>query len=206
MNYKIIGGDEKEYGPVSVEQLREWLNQGRVSPQTLIQQEGETGWRPLSTFPELMPLAATTPSVIGPTTAVPAQADARAMMNGPAIGVLVSGILGGVGAIAGIAMNTLGMTFGAMGRPRGGGNQTEQFINMFAGGFGVVQSIAHIAVASVIIYGALKMMKLQNFRLAMATSILALAPCVSPCCLLGMPFGIWALVVLNKPEVKSAFE
>ena len=25
------------------------------------------------------------------------------------------------------------------------------------------------------------------------------------CCLLGVPFGIWALVVLNKPEVKAQF-
>ena len=50
------------------------------------------------------------------------------------------------------------------------------------------------------------MKKLVNYRLAMVVSILALAPCISPCCLLGLPFGIWALVVLNKPEVKSAFQ
>jgi hypothetical protein len=30
-------------------------------------------------------------------------------------------------------------------------------------------------------------------------------PCISPCCLVGLPIGIWALVVLNKPEVKSSF-
>jgi hypothetical protein len=30
-------------------------------------------------------------------------------------------------------------------------------------------------------------------------------PCISPCCLLGLPIGIWALVVLLKPEVKAAF-
>jgi hypothetical protein len=39
----------------------------------------------------------------------------------------------------------------------------------------------------------------------MAASIIAMIPCVSPCCLLGLPIGIWALVVLMKPEVKSAF-
>jgi len=36
-------------------------------------------------------------------------------------------------------------------------------------------------------------------------SILAMVPCISPCCLLGIPIGIWALVVLMKPEVQQAF-
>ncbi len=34
----------------------------------------------------------------------------------------------------------------------------------------------------------------------------AMIPCVSPCCLLGLPLGIWALIVLVKPEVKAAFQ
>jgi hypothetical protein len=28
---------------------------------------------------------------------------------------------------------------------------------------------------------------------------------VSPCCFIGLPIGIWALIVLAKPEVKAAF-
>jgi hypothetical protein len=39
----------------------------------------------------------------------------------------------------------------------------------------------------------------------MAASIIAIIPCFGPCCCLGIPVGIWALVVINKPEVKSAF-
>ena len=37
-------------------------------------------------------------------------------------------------------------------------------------------------------------------------SILAMIPCLSPCCLIGLPIGIWALVILMKPEVKAAFK
>ena len=51
----------------------------------------------------------------------------------------------------------------------------------------------------------MKMKKLESYGWAMTASILALAPCISPCCLVGLPIGIWALVVLAKPEVKSAF-
>ena len=57
-----------------------------------------------------------------------------------------------------------------------------------------------------ILYGGLQMKKMQNYSLAMGASIVAMIPCISPCCLVGLPIGIWALVVLNKPEVKSAFQ
>jgi hypothetical protein len=51
--YKIIGANRMEYGPVGLEQLRQWFNEGRVDAETLIQVEGSTGWRPLRTVPEL---------------------------------------------------------------------------------------------------------------------------------------------------------
>jgi hypothetical protein len=49
------------------------------------------------------------------------------------------------------------------------------------------------------------MQQLTSHGLAMAAAIIAMIPCFSPCCVLGLPFGIWALVVLSKPEVKSQF-
>jgi hypothetical protein len=51
----------------------------------------------------------------------------------------------------------------------------------------------------------LKMKRLESHGLAVTASILAMLPCTSPCCIIGLPLGIWALVVLSKPEVKSAF-
>lgn len=51
--YKIIGGDQKEYGPVSAEELRRWIVEGRADGRTLVQAEGSTEWKPLSAFPEL---------------------------------------------------------------------------------------------------------------------------------------------------------
>jgi predicted Zn finger-like uncharacterized protein len=53
--------------------------------------------------------------------------------------------------------------------------------------------------------GAIQMLRLQTYWLAMTSSIVALLPC-SPGCALGLPFGIWAIVALLKPEVKDAFE
>ena len=59
--------------------------------------------------------------------------------------------------------------------------------------------------AIVIILGALKMKKLQSYGFAMAASVLAMLPCSSACCLIGLPIGIWCLVTLNDEEVKEAF-
>jgi hypothetical protein len=76
---------------------------------------------------------------------------------------------------------------------------------MLSGPVGVVLGIIGILASVVILLGAMKMKKLESYGLAMAASIIAMIPCLSPCCLLGLPIGIWAVVVLSKPEVKSAF-
>ena len=51
--YKIIGSDGKEYGPVTTEQLRQWLTEGRVNAQTRVQAAGTADWKSLGEFPEL---------------------------------------------------------------------------------------------------------------------------------------------------------
>jgi hypothetical protein len=50
--YKIIGGDQKEYGPVTADDLRRWIAEGRLSGQSLVQAEGGGEWKPLSAFVE----------------------------------------------------------------------------------------------------------------------------------------------------------
>jgi TM2 domain-containing membrane protein YozV len=50
--FKIIGADGKEYGPISVGQLKQWINERRVNAQTRAFTEGATEWKPLGSFPE----------------------------------------------------------------------------------------------------------------------------------------------------------
>ena len=50
--YKIIGADGQEYGPVSVDQLRQWIAEGRINLQTRAQAAGSTDWKALGQFPE----------------------------------------------------------------------------------------------------------------------------------------------------------
>ncbi len=51
--YKIVGADGKEYGPVSIEQLRQWIADGRVNAQTRVQVAGGAEWKTAAEFPEL---------------------------------------------------------------------------------------------------------------------------------------------------------
>ncbi len=57
---------------------------------------------------------------------------------------------------------------------------------------------------AVIVYGVMRMKELENYKMAVLSSILAVLP-VTPGCLLGVPFGIWALIILTRREVKEAF-
>jgi hypothetical protein len=70
--YKIIGADQKEYGPISADQLRQWIAEGRVNGQTQACAEGTQEWKPLAMFPEFgftaAPVAAAIP---GAPTAPP---------------------------------------------------------------------------------------------------------------------------------------
>jgi len=50
--YKIIGADGREYGPVTSEQLRQWITEGRANAHTKAQLEGATEWKTLAELPE----------------------------------------------------------------------------------------------------------------------------------------------------------
>ena len=197
--YKIIGADQKEYGPVSAEQLRQWLAEGRVNARTQVLPEGATEWKTLGELPEF---ATAAPGPVPTISVAPvATAGAAQQVNGPATGLIVTAILGGLAQVASIIANLAGVS----GMHQHQMANQPAWLSMFSGAVGVGFSILAIVLAGVILMGALKMKKLESYGFAMAASIIAMVPCLSPCCLLGLPIGIWAVVVLSKPEVKSAF-
>lgn len=50
--YKVIGSDNREYGPASEEHILRWIAEGRANGATQVQKVGDTGWRSLSSLPE----------------------------------------------------------------------------------------------------------------------------------------------------------
>jgi hypothetical protein len=51
--YKILGGDGKEYGPATLEQMLGWVRDGRVSNATQVWRSDQNGWVTARDLPEL---------------------------------------------------------------------------------------------------------------------------------------------------------
>jgi len=110
--YKIIGQDGKEYGPVTGEQLRQWIAQNRVDSRTPVFAEGANDWTFAGLLPEFATLfAGAVPPAIAPQTIAP-PAQAR-KTNGFATTGLICGILSLTlcWCCNGVPFNLLGLTF-----------------------------------------------------------------------------------------------
>jgi hypothetical protein len=208
--YKIIGADQKEYGPVTDQQIRRWIAENRVNAQTQARAAEGGEWQPLSAFPEFADaLAGGIAAAPGPLPGFAPSAGSRDAalqeLRAPAIALKVTAILGLAMAFMGLIFHVLtamGVDIGIQGFKD---PQIREMFSKMNGVMGVVSDFISAAVGVLILVGASKMQSLQNYSLAVTASVLAMLPCISPCCLLGLPFGIWALVVLNRPEVKSQF-
>lgn len=112
--YKILGSDQKEYGPISSEQLREWIVQRRANGQTQVLPEGATQWQTLSTLPEFSAaLASVGPMPPAFGTASGGAAAVQPKTSGMAITSLVMGILGactlGITSIVGVILGVISL-------------------------------------------------------------------------------------------------
>lgn len=97
--YKIIGADGREYGPVTADQLRQWLATGRANQQTRVQREGDTAWKTVAELIEFAGAAAAAPAL--PPMAGQAVIDREQMIKNKASNKLAAGIcailIGGLG-------------------------------------------------------------------------------------------------------------
>jgi hypothetical protein len=134
----------------------------------------------------------------------PNRAVAASKVNGPAIGLMITAGIGILLQLVSLAMHMLGTGLNMAGMA-GGGDTSDAVANMMSGTLGVVSSIMGILIGGLIFFGAMKMRQLNNWGLALAAAILAMIPCLSPCCCIGLPIGIWALVVLLDDNVKRSF-
>jgi hypothetical protein len=103
--YQIVGADQKEYGPVTLEQLRQWIAEGRANAQTIVRLD-EGPWKPLSTFPEFA-------EALGTSAPLPPGSSAPPPLSTPSPAPLAMGSSGPVStsgmAIAGVVCSILGL-------------------------------------------------------------------------------------------------
>lgn len=119
--------------------------------------------------------------------------DTEQSLRGPSIGVMVAGIVNALALIPFLVI----MGAGVMNHRilPGSGQKDEEVATML---FMVA------CLGAFVMYGGLKMRLLRSYGTAVAGAILAAIP-ITPGALVGLPMGIWALVVLSNSEIKAAF-
>lgn len=107
--YRIIGADGKEYGPVTAEQLRQWITEGRANADTRTLLEGTSDWKRLADFPEFSLLFGAAWRTVSPAMVTVAR-----KTNGLAITSLTMGITAltfGLCCCYGLPFNLVGIVF-----------------------------------------------------------------------------------------------
>jgi hypothetical protein len=218
-NYTIIGGDQKEYGPVTADDVRLWIADGRLNEHSLAKAEGDAEFRALGKFPEFAGVfrnagpAAKLPPALG-SAGNGGYELALERIKVPAVALMVVSILNIILALWSLIqllfstpdLQQINSELAQLHNP-----QIEQFmqkmLQVMYGPMGIVNVLFELAISVLIFVGAKKMKSLQSYHFSMAAATLSMVPCLTPCCgyILGLAFGIWALVVLRKPDVKSHF-
>lgn len=143
--YKVLGGDGREYGPAGPEEVRQWLAEGRLHPQSLAQRLPETNWRPLHNFPELA--GTPPPMAFQPMRSSPS--------NGMALWGFIFGVLSLLGSclcccafpvnILAIVLSTIGLAQAS--RERDSSSQTLAIVGLVLGLVSLIESVAASVVA-----------------------------------------------------------
>jgi hypothetical protein len=68
-----------------------------------------------------------------------------------------------------------------------------------------VAAMSLIIVNAVVLTGAIKMLHLQRHPYAVTAAAMAIIPLLSPLAIVGIPFGVWAMIKLGNPEIKRYF-
>ena len=121
----------------------------------------------------------------------------------PAIGLIIVGVLNGIVGILSLISVILHLAgILQMQIPM---NEIERAGYNFGLAMNAGIAILSILVAPLIIFGAVKMLKSTSFKWSKTSAILAMIPLVSCCFVVGIPIGIWSLIVLHRPDVKAFF-
>jgi serine/threonine protein kinase len=129
---------------------------------------------------------------------------ARQLVQGPAIGLVITGVLSGiVGAVIVFVLAYKVLSFRSVMLLCAQVRVVEHPSAMFFIAPLAIFLLANLAFSAFEIYAAIKMMRLESYRLAIAASILAII--VSPTNLIGLAIGIWSLIVLSRADVWAAF-
>ena len=122
----------------------------------------------------------------------------------PAICLLIAGILG-------IVVNAFQMAMPLFMKPEDMIKPDtppfmQELLKSSTGAQAVIGGLIFATVSILVVFAAIQMLRMRTWGFALAGSIIAMINIGNCCCLLGLPFGIWSIIILSRQDVKSAFE
>lgn len=130
--------------------------------------------------------------------------DPTQLIRWPAVGLIFVGV---ADVLATLTVLVEGEKIGQMLQKyieeQGGAAQDLDFSNFGSPG-NLLLTILGLLISLLVVAGGIAMLNQKLWALALVASILTMIPCFGPCCGLFLPIGVWALIVLMKPEVKQA--
>jgi hypothetical protein len=145
-----------------------------------------------------MPLASSNPYQAPSYANRSTTAPSRAVVMAPAIAMMVVLGLNLLFSVPYLILNTINIVSLQANRGPGEGASAVPY----AVG-AILGSVLCLAVYVLMFVGAYRMMRFQSWGLALTSAILMLFPCTF--CWIGLPFGIWATIVLALPSTRSQF-
>jgi len=128
-------------------------------------------------------------------------AEARSRVFGPAVGLIVVCGISIVALVLALAFDAW-LIASAADRMRQPQTVSKESQILMRGAWSVLILISNV----VILAGAISLLRLRSAGFARTACVLALIPCLGPCFILGVPFGIWGLVAMNDRRVRAAFD
>jgi hypothetical protein len=122
----------------------------------------------------------------------------------PAIFLIIIGCLGLLGASANTVIQATGFNDNAPNPFINQQQANDPAVKQIQQVMKVVGPMLNFIWSFIVLMGGLKMKGLNSRGYVIFACIWAMFPC-SECCILGIPFGIWALVVVNDELVRREF-
>lgn len=131
----------------------------------------------------------------------PNRPDPSNMVKGPAVGLIVTSSFWLLLLVLSLVLNLFKLVVGA--------KFDLQQANGPLGDAAIPVQLVGIMLLSGVnactLYGGLSMLQKRNYGVAMTAAVLSIIPCLSPCYIVGIPFGIWAMVLMLRPDVRYGF-
>jgi hypothetical protein len=127
---------------------------------------------------------------------------ARGKILPPAIALIV---VGGIGLVASLFNVITALSGAPLPVDPNAPELVKQMQQGAVGPVAIVMQSAFILVNVVIIFGGAQMARMQMRPLGITASVLAMLNIGSCCCIIGLPVGIWSLVILLMADVAAAF-